>query len=108
MAIVPTEPVMGDLIYLERTNARHMQSRIKPEPSGNEGDFASLFHRALNGVNALEANSVELSERMITDPDSVDTHDVTIAMAKANLAVSITKAVVDRAVRAYTEIINIR
>ena len=45
---------------------------------------------------------------MITDPDSVDVHDVTIALAEANLALSMTKAVVDRALAAYREIINVR
>jgi flagellar hook-basal body complex protein FliE len=45
---------------------------------------------------------------MITDPDSVNVHDVTVALAEANLALSMTKAVVDRALAAYREIINVR
>ena len=38
---------------------------------------------------------------MITDPESVDVHDVTIALAEANLSLSMTKAIIDRAIRAY-------
>ena len=45
---------------------------------------------------------------MIIDPESVDPHDVTIAMAKANTALALTKAVVDKSLRAYKEIISIR
>jgi flagellar hook-basal body complex protein FliE len=45
---------------------------------------------------------------MVTDPKSVNVEDVTIALADANLALSMTKAIVDRALAAYREIINIR
>ena len=51
---------------------------------------------------------MQKSQAMVTDPDSVDVHEVTIALAEANLALSITKAVADRALRAYQEIINVR
>jgi flagellar hook-basal body complex protein FliE len=51
---------------------------------------------------------MDLTQRMITAPDSVDVHDVTIALAEANLAISMTKAIVDRALTAYREIINVR
>jgi flagellar hook-basal body complex protein FliE len=53
-------------------------------------------------------NAVNLAQQMITDPDAVDVHTVTIALAEANLALSMTKAVVDRALAAYREIINVR
>jgi flagellar hook-basal body complex protein FliE len=45
---------------------------------------------------------------MVTDPTSVNVEDVTIALAEANLSLSMTKAVVDRALAAYREIINVR
>jgi flagellar hook-basal body complex protein FliE len=45
---------------------------------------------------------------MITDPDSVDVHDVTISLAEANMALNITKAVLDRVVRAYRDITSAR
>ena len=45
---------------------------------------------------------------MLTDPNSVDIHDITLASAKATLSLSITKELMDRAIRAYKEIINVR
>ena len=51
---------------------------------------------------------MNLSQKMVTDPGSVNVEDVTIALADANLALSMTKAIVDRALAAYREIINIR
>jgi flagellar hook-basal body complex protein FliE len=62
----------------------------------------------LNTVNNLQLKSDELSRRLVTDPDSVDVHDVTIALAEANMALNITKAVVDRVIRAYRDIITAR
>jgi len=47
-------------------------------------------------------------EAMLIDPDSVDAHDVTIAMAKANMSLNITRTVLDRVVRAWKDIINTR
>ena len=52
--------------------------------------------------------STELAEQMIINPDSVDPHDVTIAMAKANTSLQMAKTVLDHALKAYREIINIR
>ena len=51
---------------------------------------------------------MDLAQKMITDPNSVNVEDVTIALADANLALSMTKAIVDRALAAYREIINVR
>lgn len=62
----------------------------------------------LNTVNNLQLKSDELSRRLVTDPDSVDVHDVTVALAEANMALNITKAVVDRVIRAYRDIITAR
>ena len=108
MAFLTALDVAGDAIQLARTHTAHIKGVNDPPAAGKEGDFGALLMNALNGVNDLQQESQDLAARMITDPDTVDTHDVTIAMAKANLAVSMTKAVVDRALQAYTNIINLR
>jgi flagellar hook-basal body complex protein FliE len=59
-------------------------------------------------VNDSQVTAVDLAQKMVTDPDSVNVHDVTIALAEANMALSMTKAIVDRALAAYREIINVR
>ncbi len=73
-----------------------------------EGSFGSLFLQALGQVNDQQVRAQDLSQALITDPESVDIHDVTIALAEANLSLSMTKAIIDRAIRAYREIVNIR
>jgi flagellar hook-basal body complex protein FliE len=73
-----------------------------------EGGFARVFLQALGQVNEQQLRAQDLSQALITDPESVDIHDVTIALAEANLSLSMAKAVIDRAIRAYREIVNIR
>lgn len=73
-----------------------------------EGSFGSMFLQALGQVNQQQLRAQDLSQALITDPESVDIHDVTVALAEANLSLSMAKAVIDRAIRAYREIVNIR
>ena len=77
-------------------------------PQDAESSFGEVLMKALDGVNQEQQRAMELTQQMVTAPDSVDVHDVTIALATANLSLSIAKAVVDRAIRAYQEIINVR
>lgn len=108
MAFLTAIDVTGDAVNLARTHAAHIGGVSDRIETGKGGDFTAMFMEALKGVNRTVTESGELSMMLITDPDSVDTHDVTIALAKANLAVSLTKTIVDRALQAYTNIINLR
>ena len=62
--------------------------------------------RALAGVNNDQHTAMELTQQMLTDPDSVDVHHVTIALAEATMSLEMTKAVVDAALQAYRQIIS--
>ena len=102
--------VSGHVVRLAKTNDVHMNGRLeKNQPAdASEGGFADAVQKALHGVNDLQQESLALSRQMLIDPDSVDVHDVTIAMSKANMSLQITKSVVDNALKAYREIINLR
>ncbi len=106
MQLLNAQQVVGDVVRLARTNPGHLDSAVRPEIES--GDFEGMVLRALNGVSDLSLDADRLAQQMIINPDSVDPHDVTIAMAQANLAVSLTKAVVDGALQAYSSIINMR
>lgn len=114
MDYLAVRELRGDTIRLTRTDPRHLGGFSKVSKASNvaavspEADFGELLARAFNQVNELQNNSMELGQRLITDPESIDIHDVTIAMAEANLSLSMTKAIVDRALRAYKEIISTR
>ena len=119
MAFIDPAQAIGDVVKLARTNPAHLagagelvgmgEAASGPaQPAGIEGRFGQLLAGALDGVNDSQLKAMNLSQRMITDPASVNVEDVTIALADANLALSMTKAIVDRALAAYREIINIR
>ncbi len=104
------DEVNGDLVRMKRTDPRHLDaSGVVPREEKEPGTgFSYAFTQALNGVNDLQNQSTDLAEQMTINPDSVDPHDVTIAMAKANTALQMTKTILDTALKAYREIISIR
>jgi len=110
MDFLSSQQVTGHIVEMARTNERHLNADGSQPPLNTKenGSFGNMVLDALNGVNSLEQNSSNMAEKLITDPENTDVHDVTIAMAKANMGMSITKAVVDKALRSYQEIMSIR
>jgi flagellar hook-basal body complex protein FliE len=127
MDLLSAAQLYGHRIALQTSDPRHiaagrlsapgtglLSTRAPAPPAASspaeaaEGGFASLFLQALGQVNQQQLRAQDLSQALITDPESVDIHDVTIALAEANLSLSMAKAVIDRAIRAYREIVNIR
>jgi len=118
--------VTGDKIPMTVTNPRHMVPQVGDfKASGSAlaalgdqvgaqgvldgaGSFEKAMLQALDSVNSDQNESTDLMQTMITDPESVDPHDVTIAMAKANLSLNIARTVLSRVVQDWKEIINTR
>ena len=90
---------------LDKIQEREDQENTEINP---EESFGNLLFKALGDVNSLQNESAALNQKLVTNPNSVNIHDVTMAGAKATLALSITKELIDRAIRAYKEIINVR
>lgn len=78
------------------------------ESQADFGEFGNLVMNALNNTNDLQMESDLLQQQMLVSPDSVKIHEVTTAIAQADMALNLTKAVVDRAVQAYREITTMR
>ena len=115
MNFLDISQVSGNAVDVLRTNPAHIPGRLhegqdvdNSNVDNSKPSFNDMVSDALNGVNDLAQESTALTEQYIINPDSVDVHDVTIAMSKANLAITLTKSVVDNALKAYREIINIR
>jgi len=125
MNLIKPELVSGDKVAMAITNPRHLVpktgnfsasgealsllgGKIGSEAVLRTGSFEDAMLKALDAVNTDQNTSSQLMEAMITDPDSVDAHDVTTAMAKANLSLNITRTVLDRIVRGWKEVINTR
>ena len=100
----------GDIVNLKVTSKKHIADINSNQIKGNEitDSFKDLFVKAVSEVNNLELNSTDLTNKMTIDPESVNIHDVQIAAEKAEMGVMLTKGIIDRVIRAYNEIINVR
>jgi flagellar hook-basal body complex protein FliE len=73
-----------------------------------KGSFENYLLDALNYVNTTQQASAGMAEKLVTDPDSVDIHDVTTAMAQASMTLSVAQAVIDRMLTAWNDITTTR
>ena len=114
MNILSASQVSGNIVQPVLTDPKHIgisqiADAAAPVTTDNpEQSFGDLLLNALGQVNDSQVKAMDLSQQMITNPNSVDVTDVTVALAEANLAISMTKAIVDRALTAYRDIINVR
>jgi flagellar hook-basal body complex protein FliE len=103
------DQVTGNQFIMARTRPGHFRGVLDATPAqAAPQSFSQLLLDSLDGVNEQQQTAETLSIQAVTDPDSVDVHDVTIAAAQASLSLSITKSIVDRVVQAYREIQNVR
>ncbi|MDO4506535.1 MAG: flagellar hook-basal body complex protein FliE [Spirochaetales bacterium] len=68
------------------------------------GTFKSYLLEAVDKMNSQQLNVSALQEQVITDPDSVDIHDVTTAMAKAQMSLNLAQTVIERVVKGWTDL----
>lgn len=106
-------PEFGTL-QMVRTNAQHYGTGnlVSPQQNSNPSNVNSTFKdyllQGLNTVNTQQNDVSKLQEQLITDPDSVDVHDVTIAMQKARMSLNLAQTVIDRLVTDWNEITTTR
>ncbi|PIE04661.1 MAG: flagellar hook-basal body complex protein FliE [Spirochaetales bacterium] len=111
MELFNAKNVSGHVVEMSRTNERHMDSSGRtglPVGENRKKEFGGLVTQALERVSGRQLEADQLFERMITHPDEVEPHDVTIAMAQAEMSLNLTKTIVDRAVKAYNDITAMR
>ena len=75
---------------------------------GQSKSFQSYLLDALSTVNEHQLDVNAVQEKLITNPDDVDIHDVTIAMAKARQSLNLAQTVIDRLVTGWNEITTTR
>lgn len=71
-------------------------------------NFGTMLSEAIDAVNKKQVDRDNIIVQTGIRPDQVDVSDVMNAIAEAELSLSFTKAVMDRAVRAYQEITSYR
>lgn len=111
---------MFGTLELNRTNPAHIGTapvknllqNNSPEKAGSaektKGKFETYLLEAMDTMNSQQVNVSHIQEQLITDPDSVDIHDVTTAMAKAQMSLSLAQTVIDRLVSGWNELSTTR
>ncbi len=110
MKILSDFHLRGDIVDLKVSREKHQVGTKSADYLGDDisRTFSELFNKSFGEVNRLEQRSTELTTQMTVDPDSVEIHDVMLAAEQAEMAVLYTKAIVDRVIKAYKEIVNPR
>ena len=101
----------GGQIEQLRSDPRHfdVSGKMGPLDTGDsKATFQDALMSAMEGVNGDQIKASDLYTKMITNPDSVDAHDVTLAGAQAQMSLNLAKNVVERGLQAYRDIINMR
>ncbi len=106
--IFKSNEVIGDYVYLRTTNIKHFKERPTEEPKDVVESFGETLSKALSKINEKQLKANELATKMVVSPDEVNVHDVMIAIEEAMLSLNFLKAIRDRALRAYQEIITMR
>ncbi len=74
------------------------------EGGAKKSTFENYLLEAVSSMNSQQVNVDKIQEQIITDPDSVDVHDVTIAMAKAQMSLNLAQTVIDRVISGWNEL----
>ena len=105
---------------MNRTHPAHIGSKPLPgtvrtdfESSVNLGGtqetkkrsaFENFLLEAVNSMNEQQLEVNRLEEQVLVDPESVDPHDVTSAVAKAQMSLDLAQTVISRLVNGWTEL----
>jgi flagellar hook-basal body complex protein FliE len=102
--------VSGNIVKMMTTEPLHYTGEPIVRRPGDDvsGSFGDMLNNAVKQVNDLQLDSEKMMQKMIYEPESVDIHQVMISTQKAEIAISLTKAVRDGAINAYKELINLR
>ncbi|MDR0689201.1 MAG: flagellar hook-basal body complex protein FliE [Spirochaetaceae bacterium] len=125
MTLYRPELVTGDRVPMRVTHPHHMVpqkgnfiaegkalselgNKIGVEGVLRSGTFEDAMLKALDMVSTQQQAPGDLIQAALTDPGTVDVHDITIAQAKASMSLNITRTVLNRIVQGWKDLINTR
>lgn len=100
------QPGMGAVGKITGVNSETQAASVS-HANGTKS-FQDYLMEAVNTVNNQQLDVTNLQEKIITNPDEVDIHDVTIAMSKARMSLNLAQTVIDRLVTGWNEITTTR
>lgn len=103
-----TSKIPGNTPINAVKNVSDKTEAVGIQPASQSKSFQSYLMDAINTVNNQQIDVSNIQERLITNPDEVDIHDVTIAMSKARMSLNLAQTVIDRLVTGWNEITTTR
>lgn len=94
----------ASLSSLVQKNSFFQGNTVASEQNSKARSFESYILDAVNAVNEKQLDVNRVEQKLITDPESVDIHDVTTAMAKAQMSLSLAQTVIDRLLTGWSEL----
>ena len=100
-------------IRLRSTSPLHLSrdgsvvGRVEAQNAGL-GTFGKMVLDALGQTNNQIIDSQLLQQQAIVSPDSVDPSTLVVSLLKADMSLSLSKSVIDRATAAYRELTTLR
>jgi len=86
------------------SSSEMIDNAVRPETASFEQTLLSAFDK----MNSKQQAADSLAQQMNVDPESVDVHDVTIAMAVAGLSLKMAQSIIDRMIKGWNEITTTR
>ena len=109
MQIYSRADVNGNNVELHTTHKNHISDKTygvwENDP---EKKFSDVLFEAVDSVNRSQVEADELEKKMIISPDEVNINEVTIAAQKAEMSLTFFKTIMEKAIKAYNEIMTIR
>lgn len=96
----------GKIVSL--TNIKDQTGILHTTEKEGTKSFQDYLMDAMNSMNSQQIAVNDLQEKIITNPDDVDIHDVTIAMSKARMSLNLAQSVIDRLISGWNEITTTR
>ncbi len=106
--LVRTESAHQENGVLSLGKTSSFENSAKNSIEKTRRSFDEYLMEAFKNMNQNQVDVEHLQEKVITDPESVDIHDVTIAMSKAKMSLNLAKTVIDRLVQGWSEITTTR
>ena len=108
MSLINPIHAQGFNVNLNITNPKHISDGMEKEnPDRILGSFSNVLNGMMRNANELQHNSNNMLQRFIIDPESVDIHEVTIALTKAEDSINFLKSVSEKVISAYRTLTNL-
>jgi flagellar hook-basal body complex protein FliE len=74
----------------------------------DNSSFSEVMLKAIDKVSDYQTRVSDLETAAMTDPSSIDAHDLTVAQAEAGLSLNTARTILSRLTQAWRDIINTR